>query len=379
MTHRKLRIAITGGGTGGHLSPALATIDSLQVKLPPDQLSLMYLGSRGGTEASVVPLLGIPFRAVTTGKLRRYLSVENALDAFRIPIGVLQALYHLLVFRPDVIFATGGYVSVPTVIAGWMLHKKILMHEQTGTLGLANRINARFASDIALSFENTTGVPARLRAVVTGNPVRREVFAGTRDEAARHFNLSRDLPTVYVTGGAQGAHIINQTVQAILPKLLEAAQVIHQCGSAPGTQADYESLLQTVKQLPENLQRRYVLHGYIGQEIGLVYALADLVVSRAGAGTVNELATLGKPAVLIPLPGTRYDEQTKNAERFANLKAGVMIEQARLTPQYLLDTVRSLLSDRGKLEKMSAAGRSASSEGAANHIARLLIEIAQRS
>ncbi len=356
------RIAVTGGGTGGHLSPAVATITALR-ELPCGlRPQFLYLGSRTGVEARVIPLMGVPYRAVSTGKLRRYLSVENLLDAARLPLGVLQSLYHLARFRPHVLFATGGYVSVPPVIAAALLRTPVLLHEQTGSLGLANRISLRFATAVALSVPGS--VPGK-RSVVTGNPVRSEVLGVDRERARRRFELDPGVPTIYVTGGAQGAHAINEVVRLALPELLELAQVIHQCGNAPGTREDYEALLRTVKELPQELQRRYTLTSYVGQEIGDVYAASDLVVGRAGAGTVNEVATLGKPAIFVPLPIAAGDEQRQNARRLADLGGAVVIEQEELSPERLVAQVRELLSDPERLRRMGEASLEGGSRGAA--------------
>lgn len=376
MTDR-IRIAITGGGTGGHVSPAVAVIEALRRRPEAGRLDLLYLGSRTGAEARIVPVLGVPYRGITVGKLRRYLSAENLLDAGRVPVGVAQSLLHLGRFRPDVLFATGGYVSVPPVLAARLLRRPILVHEQTGSLGLANRINARVASKVALSVPGSERGLGDVPWVLTGNPVRAAVLRGDRALAARRFRFDPAFPTVYVTGGAQGSRAINRAVHGALPDLLAVAQVIHQCGDAEGTHADYEQLARRAAELPEHLQRRYALVRYVGQEIGEVYALSDLVVGRAGAGTVNELATLGKPALLIALPHAAGDEQRRNARRLADAGAAVLLDERDLTPERLAVEVRALLSDPPGLAAMGQAGRSAAMPDAAERLADLALEMAR--
>jgi UDP-N-acetylglucosamine--N-acetylmuramyl-(pentapeptide) pyrophosphoryl-undecaprenol N-acetylglucosamine transferase len=373
----KTRLAITGGGTGGHVSPAVAVIEALRRRLPEEDLELLYIGGREGTEARIVPLMGVEYRGVSTGKLRRYLSIANLTDALRVPLGVVEALVHLARFRPRALLATGGYVSVPAVVAAWLLRKPILVHEQTGALGLANRINARLATRVALSVSGSERGLKRDNWVVTGNPVRAAVRAGDRATAARRFRFSPELPTVYVTGGAQGAHAINRAILGALRPLLETAQVIHQCGDSEGTRADYEQLVREVAELDASLQARYALLRFVGQEIGEVYALADVVVGRAGAGTVNELATLGKPAILIPLPHAAGDEQRHNARRMAQAGAAVVIEESELTPERLVTELRTLLADPERLRRMSAAGQTIGSGDAAEKLADLLLELAR--
>lgn len=376
MRPTSLRIAITGGGTGGHLSPAIAVIEELRRLSPGPGLRLLYLGSRDGAEARVIPVMGVAYKAVSTGKLRRYLSAENVFDALRVPVGTVQSLWHLARYRPHALLATGGYVSVPPVLAAGLLRIPVLLHEQTGALGLANRISARFATRIALSVPGSErGLPEG-KWVLTGNPVRRNVLTGDRATALRRYRFDPHTPTIYVTGGAQGSRAINTVVGDALRSLLEQAQVVHQCGDSGGTHADYEALSRKAQDLPERLQGRYRLVQYVGQEIGEVYALADLVVGRAGAGTVNELSTLGKPSVLVPLPHAAGDEQRLNAKRLEAAGGAVIIEETALTPERLVSELRALLSNPGGMRAMGEAARSHGSGHAARKIAELVLEIA---
>lgn len=378
MNKPNVRIVITGGGTGGHLSPAVAVIEALQKRSDNNALDIRYLGSKRGTEARVVPLMGVSYKAITTGKLRRYLSLENLVDLVRVPIGVLQAAVYLLRFRPDVLLATGGYVAVPPVLAAALLRIPVLVHEQTATLGLANRISARFATRIALS---VPGSEQELRGgnwVLTGNPVRAAVRTGDAATAARRFRFDPTVPTIYVTGGAQGSHAINQAVLGALQPLVELTQVIHQCGDVEGTREDYERLVQRTAELSQDLQSRYALVRFVGSEIGEVYALSDLVVGRAGASTVNELAVLGKPSLLIPLPHAAGDEQRLNARRLEEAGAAVVLEESDLSPSRLVAEVKALLEDRERLERMSRASVEAGLGDAAERLADLVLEMARR-
>ncbi len=239
---------MTGGGTGGHVSPALAVIQTLQLMAQGADWTpeFRYVGSRHGVEQGLVEAAGLPFVGVQSGKLRRasrlrgLLTLKNLADAFRVPLGVAQALNEVRRFRPDVVLATGGYVSVPPVIAAGLLRRPVLIHEQTVQIGLANRIAARFATRIALTFAGAAQeLPPRLRSktFVTGNPVRQAMFGGDRARAVARFGFDAEdnsLPTVYVTGGALGAQSINRVVETALPELLPACRVIHQCGKQDG-------------------------------------------------------------------------------------------------------------------------------------------------
>ncbi len=375
-----MRIVIAGGGTGGHVTPALATIAALRARgVAP--LELLWIGSSGGIEGRMAAEQGIPFRAIQAGKLRRYRSLENLIDFGRIPVGAAQALALLRRFRPEVIFSTGGFVSVPTVAAGWLLRRPILTHEQTAQFGLANRINLRFATVVALPYEASRAFvpPTKKRVVVTGNPVRDEILHGDPAEGARLFALDSALPMVYITGGALGSQAINGAVAAILPQLLAHYQVIHSRGTQPDIPT-LDDLQARVAGLPTAARARYVVREFIGPELPHIYALAALVVGRAGAGTVAELAALGKPAILIPLPGTGGDEQTKNAHLLADAGGALLLPETDLTPERLLAAITGLLApDEGAaLARMSAAARTQAPVDAAGRLADELLRLTTR-
>jgi UDP-N-acetylglucosamine--N-acetylmuramyl-(pentapeptide) pyrophosphoryl-undecaprenol N-acetylglucosamine transferase len=374
-----MRLIIAGGGTGGHVTPALATLAVLRDRLDRQPLDLLWIGTRDGVERRITTEQGIPFRAIQAGKLRRYLSLENLVDFGRIPVGVAQALGQVARFRPDVVFSTGGFVSVPTVTAAGLLRRPVLVHEQTAQFGLANRLNLPFATTIALPYEASRAFvpPTRRRVVVTGNPVRADLFAGDREEGARLLGLDPAVPTLYVTGGARGAQVLNSTLANILPGLLPRYQVIH----SRGTQEERPTLADlqaSVAHLPAEQRARYAVREFIGAELPHVYALASLVVGRAGAGTVAELAALGKPAILIPLPGTGGDEQTKNARLLADAGGALMLPERDLTPESLVAAIVRLLDPdaRDTLARMGEAARTQSPGDAAERLADEVLRLA---
>lgn len=385
---RTIKILVTGGGTSGHVSPALAVIaaiNELATRAGSDwRPEFRYMGSKHGIERTIVERAGISFVGVATGKLRRYFSLENAVDTLRVPLGVTQALAHVARFRPDVVLSTGGYVCVPPVIAAWLLRVPIITHEQTVQIGLANRIVARFATRIALTFESAAAeLPPRLRskAFVTGNPLRPVIFDGNRVEGARLAGFASEddhLPTIYVTGGSLGARVINRAVEAVLPELLEVCRVVHQCGRQPeGEEQDYDRLVAAAARLPNILRRRYYLIRFVSDEISHIFALADLLVSRAGAGTVAEICTLGKPAIYVPLVPTGGDEQTRNARACAAIGAAQIIPQAELTGPRLLAEVRPLLANASHRMAMGQAARTLARPDAARELAEAVIELAK--
>jgi UDP-N-acetylglucosamine--N-acetylmuramyl-(pentapeptide) pyrophosphoryl-undecaprenol N-acetylglucosamine transferase len=373
---RGLRLAITGGGTGGHVLPALAVVDELHRR--GALTDLIWIGSRDGVERQAAEDAAIRFVAIPTGKLRRYLSLRNLSDAARVPLGALAARRALASFRPDVVLSTGGFVSVPAVVAARGL-APVLTHEQTAILGLANRINARFADVLAVSHVQTESLARRLhrRVVVTGNPVRVGLTAGDRLRGLQCLGFEDGIPVVYVTGGARGASPINQRIAALLPSLLDRAQIIHQTGPLTAN-ADANNLARLRETLPDPVRHRYKIVEFIGGELPDVYAAADLVVGRAGAGTIAELAYVGLPAILVPLPGARGDEQTRNARVLADAGAAVVIAQPEATPERLEREILALLDDSERREHMANAARTVARPDAAARLAEELLALGRK-
>jgi UDP-N-acetylglucosamine--N-acetylmuramyl-(pentapeptide) pyrophosphoryl-undecaprenol N-acetylglucosamine transferase len=373
---RGLRLAITGGGTGGHVQPALAVVDELHRR--GALTDLIWIGSRDGVERQAAEDAAIRFVAIPTGKLRRYLSLRNLSDAARVPLGALAARRALASFRPDVVLSTGGFVSVPAVVAARGL-APVLTHEQTAILGLANRINARFADVLAVSHVQTESLARRLhrRVVVTGNPIRVGLTAGDRLRGLQCLGFEDGIPVVYVTGGARGASPINQRIAALLPSLLDRAQIIHQTGPLTAN-ADANNLARLRETLPDPVRHRYKIVEFIGGELPDVYAAADLVVGRAGAGTIAELAYVGLPAILVPLPGARGDEQTRNARVLADAGAAVVIAQPEATPERLEREILALLDDSERREHMANAARTVARPDAAARLAEELLALGRK-
>jgi UDP-N-acetylglucosamine--N-acetylmuramyl-(pentapeptide) pyrophosphoryl-undecaprenol N-acetylglucosamine transferase len=365
-------ILIAGGGTGGHTSAGLAVATILGAR----GIAHAWIGSRDGVEARRAAERGIPYYAIPTGKLRRAWAWRNVSDlGVNVPLGVARAYGLLRRLRPRVVLATGGFVALPTVLAAAPLRVPIVVHEQTSVPGLANRVAARLARRVAVTFaESARHFPAG-RVVVTGNPLRPDLRSGSRADAAARFGLDPALPLVYVTGGAQGAHVLNRAVGAIVGTLLEHAQVIHQCGDHRTT-GDRAWLETQRAALPPALARRYTVQPWVGDELAQVYAAAALIVARAGAGTVNECCQLGLPALYVPLPGARGDEQTANAKLVGRAGGCAIVPQATLTPELLLDCIRALLADPTRLKDMGERARTLAIPDAADRLVAVLLEVA---
>jgi UDP-N-acetylglucosamine--N-acetylmuramyl-(pentapeptide) pyrophosphoryl-undecaprenol N-acetylglucosamine transferase len=274
--------------------------------------------------------------------------------------------------RPAVVLGTGGFVALPVVAAAATARVPVVVHEQTTVPGLANRLAAHLARRIAVSWEATIDRFPRDRAVLTGNPLRPELARGSRDAALARHGLDPSLPLIYVTGGAQGAHRINRTVGEALEALLEVAQIIHQCGDNPET-GDRRWLEEQRARLPERLARRYAVVPYLGPELADVYRAVSFLISRAGAGTLNECCHLGLPAIYIPLPGTSGDEQTANARTVERAGGCEILPQATLTPGTLRERTLGLLAAPTRLKEMGERARAVAVPDAAERIVALLL------
>ena len=361
-------VVVTGGGTGGHTSPGLAVAAALRRR----GVTCAWIGSRDGVEARQAPAAGIQYHAIATGKLRRALAWQNVTDLFvNVPAGVIGAARILRALDPRIVFATGGFVALPVVLAAALARRPIIIHEQTVVPGLANRIAARFARRIAVSFVDAAAVFPAGKVVLTGNPMRPELRSGSRAVALDRFGLDPALPLIYVTGGAQGAHRVNRVMGEALPALLEIAQVIHQCGANPTT-GDQAWLEERRRALPPRLAARYTVIPYVGDELASIYATALLVIARAGAGTVNECCQLGLPAVYVPLPSARGGEQMANARLVERAGGAVVLPQASLTATALTDCVGRLLGDLRRLKEMGERTMRVAVPDAAERLATLV-------
>lgn len=323
--------------TGAHFTPAVAVLEELK-KYPDTQI--VYVGrkttlegdSTASIESQALPSLGIKFIPITTGRLQRAFTIYTIPSLLKIPIGFIQAFFIILSYKPDVILSFGGYVGVPLVITGWLLSVPVIVHEQTLVSGLANKISSWFADKIAVSFPNTVGGE---KVILTGNPIR-QIIKNTKTIK------SRGLPVILITGGNQGSHAINLAVEESLGEISKIASVIHVTGD--NKYHDYERL--------KNLENsQYSVRRWISGGWGEVLSKADLVVSRAGINTLSELAYLGKPALVVPIPYLYGDEQNKNAKFFERLGLVKILPQSQLSGNNLLKNITSMLKDLPDLIK----------------------------
>jgi len=351
-------LAVTGGGTGGHVFPNVAVIEELRRR---GERRVIWIGDRGGPEREAALRLEVPYYGIRTGKLRRYLSLRNLWDLFSVAAGFFGALRVLARNRPRVLFSKGGFVSVPPSFAARVLRIPVVTHESDTIPGLATRMIARAAAVVCVSFPGTAAFFPAGRAVHTGNPVRALIRDGDPGRGRSWLGVAPRAPMVLVLGGSQGSSSLNRAVRELagggdLPFVL-----VHQCGrgNLGGLQAG----------------ERYLPYEFFGREMGDVLAAADLVVSRAGAGALSEIACAGKPAVLVPLPrSASRGEQIANARFFADSGAALVLPDEQLGAGALKRLIQQLLSDRGALEEMGARARSLYVDRAESAIAELLLE-----
>ncbi len=336
------RIILTGGGTAGHVTPNIALIPRLR-ELGYD---IQYVGSYTGIEKELIEPFGIPYHGISSGKLRRYFSLQNFTDPFRVLKGFREARKLIKELKPDVIFSKGGFVSVPVVLAGKKGKVPVIIHESDMTPGLANKIAIPSASKVCCNFPETLECLPEGKAVLTGSPIRQELLSGNKIAAMDMCGFTADKPVILVIGGSLGSVIVNNAVREALPDLLNNFQVIHLCGKGKTD----ESL---------NGMKGYCQFEYIKNELRDIFALADIVISRAGANAICELLALRKPNLLIPLSAkASRGDQILNARSFERQGFSLVIEEENLSRESLLQAVQNLYDNRSTfMDAMRSSGQ----------------------
>lgn len=341
------RIILTGGGTAGHVTPNIALLPRLR-ELNYD---IHYIGSYQGIEKELIEQFGIPYHGISSGKLRRYFSLKNFTDPFRIIKGLAEADKLIKTLQPDVIFSKGGFVSVPVVMAGKRRHVPTIIHESDMTPGLANKLSIPSATKVCCNFPETLEHLPKDKAVLTGSPIRQELLSGNKIAALDFCGLTSEKPVILIIGGSLGSVAVNNAVRAILPELLKDFQVIHLCGKG---------------KIDESLQNvnGYVQFEYVQRELKDIFALTDLIISRAGANAICEIAALRKPNLLIPLSASASrGDQILNARSFERQGFSVVIEEEELTNEKLLSSIQKLYANRDSyINAMSKSGQQNSIE-----------------
>ena len=355
-----MRAILAGGGTGGHVIPALAIANELKKSYGAE---VLFIGTARGIENRLVPAAGYPLQLVRVGALKNVSLMTRAKTAFDLPRAVWDAGRMLNEFAPDVVIGVGGYASGPAMLAAVVKHIPTLAFEPNVVPGFANRVVAKFVSGAAVHFEETAKYFRR--AEVTGVPVRQAFF----EIPVLTSKKRGGVPMLLVFGGSQGAHAINEAMIRCLPELKRQApgiRIIHQTG-----ERDYNDALEAYKSLGESAE----VFKFI-EDMPEAFARADLVVCRSGASTVAEITAAGKPAIFVPFPRAADDHQRVNAEALAREGAAVVVEESKLEGVWLAETIAALLGDAPRLARMSEAARGLAHPNAARYIAAMAARVA---
>jgi len=368
-----MRIALTGGGTGGHIFPIIAVVKKIrELAKSESDIEFLFLGPKGELEEEAMGAEFIPIKNIYSGKLRRYFSFRYVVDIFKLLIGFLQAFWQLLVFMPDAIFAKGGYASVPVVFAGWFFRIPILIHESDITPGIANRFSSRFAQKIAISFPGAANFFNPLKIFLSGNPVREEIKKGNKEEARKIFHLDSEKKLILVIGGSQGARPINESIEKILPKLLKKYQIIHITGPA-----EYEKVVREAGKIGiKPGHGGYFVYPFLRSELFHAFAAADLVISRAGASALTEIAANGKPSIIIPIESSANNHQELNAFEFSEAGAAVVLEQDNLGENIFFEKIEEVMENQEIRYKLCERVKKFYNPKAAQIIAEEIIKLA---
>ncbi|OGN08915.1 MAG: hypothetical protein A3J46_02545 [Candidatus Yanofskybacteria bacterium RIFCSPHIGHO2_02_FULL_41_11] len=372
-----MRILLVGGGSGGHVYPVIAIANALKEKSAKvGGAELMLLGDdrlmRQAAQEN-----GIKFHSILSGKLRRYFSILNLLDIFKFPVGFIQSLWYIYWFMPDVVFAKGGYVSVIPSLIAKLYFIPLYIHDSDAVPGLANRFLGKLADKIFISFQISIAYFNASKTILIGNPVRKELLNGNKNEAVKLFNFSADKKTVFVYGGSQGSRSINNIIlESLVIMVGKDLQIIHQCGKN-----QYDIVKSEVDKIikegegsyADSITQNYKLFSFLNVgQLSAAYALCDVVVSRAGAGSIAEIAILGKPAIFIPLSTkSSRGEQIANAVELSKHGA-VMIEEENLTPHIVMSQIEYLLKPEN-YEEISQKIKSFAMPDAADKIAEAIL------
>jgi len=370
-----MRILFTGGGTGGHVVPIIAITREIKKLYQKDDLEFFFLGPKDRVGSALLSAEGIKVRNALAGKVRRYVNfkafLQNLIDVLiKIPIGVLQSFFHIFFLSPDLIFSKGGFGSIPCVLAGKLLFTPIFLHESDVTPGFANKVLRGSALEIFTSFPKTEHFSPR-KLIAVGNPIRKELLTGSQRGAKKFFGIESNKPAILILGGSQGSQRINDEILEVLPQLLDKFEVIHQCG-----ERNYGEIKKEAKVvISEKLEPFYHLHAYLlEEELSQAYAAADLIVSRAGSGSIFEIAASGKPSILVPLPEAAQNHQLKNAYAYQENGAAIVIEENNFTSHFFLEKLRFLFENPQTLKEMSGKAKEFSRPEAGWIIANYLVE-----
>jgi UDP-N-acetylglucosamine--N-acetylmuramyl-(pentapeptide) pyrophosphoryl-undecaprenol N-acetylglucosamine transferase len=370
-----MKIALTGGGTGGHFYPLIAVAEEIYAICEERHIlepELYYIGPDPYDRTALVEH-NIRFLQSPAGKLRRYASVLNVFDMFKTMLGIIKSIFQLYSLYPDVVFCKGGYAAFPTVVAARFLAIPVIVHESDASVGRTNKYAAKFAKYVGISYPGTEDLlpTPKDRIALIGNPVRKDIMYPAKEGMHTFLEISPDLPTILVLGGSSGAQAINNTIIDALPLLLPKYQIIHQAGAA-----NLEEVRGLAKVALSNTEYgpRYKAFGFLNAlALRMAAGAASLVISRAGTGSIFEVAQWGLPSVIIPIPEEISHDQTKNA--FSYMRAGgcIVIEQKNLSPHILASEIDRVMETKEIRENLTRGARAFARPDAAHKMAQVIL------
>ncbi|HHX23425.1 MAG TPA: undecaprenyldiphospho-muramoylpentapeptide beta-N-acetylglucosaminyltransferase [Thermoanaerobacterales bacterium] len=348
------KIILAGGGTGGHIYPAIAIANGLKQEFPNSDI--LFIGTNRGLEKDLVTKAGYPLKTIRVKGFQRKLSFDTFISLKELAAGAWDSIKLIRKEKPDIVIGTGGYVAGPIIFFSALMGIPSIIHEQNVSPGVTNRILSRFVDKIAISFPDSMKHFPKNKTILSGNPVRKEIASGIKEQALKKYGLSSDLPVVLCFGGSQGAKRINEAFLHVIEAVKDKKkfQVIHITGKN-----HYEKTknIMSNKGIDPDRSGHIIVRPYI-YDMQDVYAAADLVISRAGALSVSELNICGKPAILIPLPTAANQHQDYNAKFMENNGAGVVIFEKDLSGEYLLRKIEEIIFDKERLYEMGKASKS---------------------
>lgn len=371
-----MKIVFTGGGTGGHFYPIIAVVQKVNKIIDQEHIigAKLYYISDSPYDKEMLAENGLMYEEVSTGKMRTYFSFKNVFDIFKTFLGIISAIFKLFSIYPDVVFGKGGYASFPTVFAARILSIPVIIHESDSAPGRVNRWAGRFAKKIAVSFIEAADYFPKQKVAWTGQPIINEIEHGApRQEALAYFKFESEVPVIFILGGSQGAEIINNTILDALPRLVKNYQIIHQTGvnNYKNVSGQAEVILTNNK-----YKSRYLSMPYLNPlAMKMAAGVATIIISRAGS-TIFQIASWGVPSILIPFMNSNSDHSRKNAFNFARAGACSVIEEMNMTANILSSEIDRIIEDKNSYEQMVRNSKAFAKDGAAEKIARELVDIA---
>lgn len=374
-----MKVVLVGGGSGGHFYPLIAVAEALEDLSREKKLiepELYYIGPEPFDRPSLLEH-EITYKPNTAGRMRRYPSVKNLFDVVKTGIGVFRSLLQVFKLYPDVIFSTGGFAAFPTLFAARILSIPVIIYDADAVPGRVSMWSAKFARFIALAHPNAAeNFPKEYleKTARTGHPIRKEIEGTAKEGGHQFLKLDKNVPTIFIMGGSSGAQAINNVVLDALPTLVEKYNVVHQAGAA-----NHEEVTQLARVVLKDSRNpeRYRAFGLLNAlALRMAAGIASLVISRAGSGTIFEIASWGIPSILVPIPTEISHDQTENAFSYARTGAATVLEQHNLTPHLLLAEIERTMSDAKLRESMSAAAKQFARPQAAHKIAEQIVRVA---